>query len=137
MERSATASKPPNRRETPRSSRSKADSRSGGRPAAQSPEKAPGRARKGHQSLGREEHGEDEDGAENEDLVVVELAQQLGRDGHEDGPDHRPPDAPRAADDGEDDQQHHRLQAEVAGEKDLAEIGEVYAGEAGKEAPEN
>src|SRR3989441_12616160 len=122
IERSATASKPPNRRETPRSSRSKADACSVRHPSAQSPEKAPGRARKGHQSLGREEHGEDEDGAEDEDLVVVELAQELGRDGHEDGPDHRPPDAPRAADDGEDDQQHHRLQAEVAGVKDLAEM---------------
>src|SRR6266852_5481248 len=137
MERSATASKPPNRRETPRSSRSKADSRSCGRPSARSPEKAPGRARKGHQSLGREEHGEDENGAEDEDLVVVELAQELGRDGHEDGPNHRPPDAPRAADDGEDDQQHHRLQAEVAGVKDLAEMGEEDAGEPGNEAPEN
>src|SRR2546422_645355 len=137
MEKSATASKPPNRRETPRSSRSKAGSRSCGRPSAQSPEKAPGRAWKGHQSLGREEHGEDEDGAEDEDLVVVELAQELGRDGHQNGPDHRPPDAPRAADDGEDDQQHHRFQAEVAGVKDLAEMGEEDAGEPGNEAPEH
>src|SRR2546426_12454250 len=44
MEKSATASKPPNRRETPRSSRSKDGSRSCGRPSPQSPEKAPGRA---------------------------------------------------------------------------------------------
>src|SRR5438128_3752347 len=137
MERSATASRPPNRRETPRSSRSKAGSRLFRRPSEEPPEKAPGRAGKSDQSFGREEHGEDEHGAEDEDLVVMQLAQELGRDGHEDGSHHRPPDAARAADDREDDQQHHRLQAEVAGVKDLAEMGEEDAGEPGDEAPEH
>src|SRR5438445_12554163 len=83
IERSATACRPPNRRLTPRSSRSKADSHCSRVFAAPHPEEAPDRGRKGHQSLGRPEHGENEDGAEDEDLVVMQLAAELARDGQE------------------------------------------------------
>src|SRR6267143_3866678 len=137
IERSATASSPPNRRETERSSRSKADSRGLGRPCAQLSENAAGGGRKRHEALGREEHREDEDGAEHQDLVVVELAQELGGDRHEDRSHHRPPHAARPPDDREDDHQHHRLQAEVARVQDLAVVDEEHAGEPGHEAPED
>src|SRR5262249_20958028 len=80
--RSATACTPPKRRETPRSSRSKAGSRGRRRPAAQSLAQAPRCARQRHEALGREQHRENENGAEDEDLVVMELAQELGGDRH-------------------------------------------------------
>src|SRR4029453_5074747 len=72
IERSATASRPPKRRETLRSSRSKAGSHRSRFLSAPSPEEPPGRTRQRHQSLGRPEHREDEDGAEDEDLVVMQ-----------------------------------------------------------------
>src|SRR5882724_11739071 len=137
IDRSATAISPPNRRETERSSRSKAGSRGLRRPSAQPSDKPAGGARKRHEALGREEHREDEHGAEHQDLVVVELAQQLRGDRHEDRPDHRSPHAARSADHGEDDQQHHRFQAEVTRVQDLAIVGEENSGEPGHEAPED
>src|SRR6267142_631267 len=136
MERSATACRPPKRRETPRSSRSKAGSCGCRRPRTHSAEQATGRAGKRHEPLRREEHRQDEDGAEDEDLVVVELAQELRGDRHEDRADHRPPYAAGAADHREDNQQHHGLQAEIARVQDLAVVGEEDACEPGHEAAE-
>src|SRR5438876_4184363 len=137
IERSTTASSPPNRRVTEESSRSKADSRGLGGPSAHLSDEAAGGARQRHEALGREKHREDEDSTEDQDLVVVQLAQELRGDRHEDRPHHRSPHAARAADDGEDHQQHHRLQAEVARVQDLAIVSEEDSGEPGHEAPED
>src|SRR6267142_1458082 len=127
MERSATACRPPKRRETPRSSRSKAGSCGCRHPRAHSAEQATGRAGKRHEPLRREEHRQDEDGAEDE---------ELRGDRHEDRADHRSPYAAGAADHREDDQQHHGLQAEIARVQDLAVVGEEDACEPGHEAAE-
>src|SRR5258705_1423256 len=137
MVRSATACSPPKRRETERSSRSKAGSRGRGCASRRPPEQATDRARKRHEPLGREEHRQDEHGAEDEDLVMVELAEELRGDRHHDRADDRSPHAAGAADHGEDDQQHHRLQAEVAGVQDLAVVREEHAGEPAHEAAEH
>src|SRR5918996_727395 len=115
MESPVTASSPPKRLLTSRNSRSNtcSDRRPGIRAAAPC-ERACEATGQRHQPFRSHQHNDHEHRAVDKDLVVVQLAEELRGHREHERTNHRAPYRLCAADDREDDQQDHRLQAEVA-----------------------
>src|SRR5439155_2175277 len=99
MERSATAARPPKRRDTPLSSSSNPDSHLARAGSAAALHRASQPTGNRHKPVGHEQHGQDEDQAVDQRLVGAQLPQRLRGERQQDGPQDRSPHAAHTADD--------------------------------------